>query len=199
MPPEFIAVLDFEANCLEGALINPQEIIEFPVVIYDVAARAVDRARIFHSYCRPVSTRLSPFCTELTGITQATCDAAPPFPAVLKAMQRWMYDSGLIDDAGQSKALFATVGNWDLETALPAQCALSKVKAPACLRTWCDVKTVFRAHTGAKPGGMLNMLTHFGMTLEGRHHSGIDDCLNTARIVDALVRTGAEFAPTASR
>jgi ERI1 exoribonuclease 3 len=37
--------------------------------------------------------------------------------------------------------------------------------------------------------GMLNIL---GMKLEGRHHSGIDDCKNIARIAIVSIRSGHE-------
>jgi len=33
---DFILVLDFEATCQKDVRLNPQEIIEFPVVIFDV-------------------------------------------------------------------------------------------------------------------------------------------------------------------
>lgn len=36
---------------------------------------------------------------------------------------------------------------------------------------------------------MLNIL---GMKLEGRHHSGIDDCKNIARIAIVSIRSGHE-------
>jgi len=37
------------------------------------------------------------------------------------------------------------------------------------------------------------MLTVCGLELLGRHHSGIDDCNNIARIIQHLVSKGAEF------
>jgi len=36
--------------------------------------------------------------------------------------------------------------------------------------------------------GMAGMLSSLGLTLEGRHHSGIDDCRNIARIAKELCR-----------
>lgn len=37
---------------------------------------------------------------------------------------------------------------------------------------------------------MPGMLTHLGLALEGRHHSGLDDCKNIARITKELCRLG---------
>jgi len=46
-----------------------QEIIEFPIVIVDVKAKAVKA--IFQTYVKPViDPKLTEFCTQLTGITQ---------------------------------------------------------------------------------------------------------------------------------
>lgn len=49
----------------------------------------------------------------------------------------------------------------------------------ACLQ--CDHPTWFR-----KPVGMAGMLKAMKTDLEGRHHSGIDDCKNIAKIVERL-------------
>ena len=38
---------------------------------------------------------------------------------------------------------------------------------------------------------MTSMLRGLGLMLEGRHHSGIDDCRNIANVVRALVLRGA--------
>ena len=52
---------------------NSQEIIEFPVVIIDVKQKAIKA--VFQTYVKPVlDPQLTPFCTELTGITQEQVD-----------------------------------------------------------------------------------------------------------------------------
>ena len=51
-----------------------QEVIEFPTVFIDVATGEV--AAEFHQYVKPrLNPHLSEFCTELTGIEQATGQA----------------------------------------------------------------------------------------------------------------------------
>ena len=37
---------------------------------------------------------------------------------------------------------------------------------------------------------MANMLKGLNLTLDGRHHSGIDDCRNTAKILIKLIELG---------
>ena len=47
---------------------NGQEIIEFPVVLIDVKSKSIKSE--FHMYVKPtLDPVLTPFCTELTGIT----------------------------------------------------------------------------------------------------------------------------------
>lgn len=68
-PLDFICVYDFECNCSKDlSEIKFNEIIEFPVVIVDVKQMKV--AHVFHTYVRPTAEeQITPFCTELTGIT----------------------------------------------------------------------------------------------------------------------------------
>ena len=42
--------------------------------------------------------------------------------------------------------------------------------------------------------GMVRMLNMLGLRLVGRHHSGIDDCRNIARIVQRMIQAG--WTPT---
>jgi inhibitor of KinA sporulation pathway (predicted exonuclease) len=69
-------VYDFECQCTENN--NPQlkfnEIIEFPVVVVDVKQQKI--VAEFHTYVKPVvEPKLTPFCTQLTGIQQSQVDS----------------------------------------------------------------------------------------------------------------------------
>mmetsp|Transcript_19128 Transcript_19128/g.48971 ORF Transcript_19128/g.48971 Transcript_19128/m.48971 type:complete len:80 (+) Transcript_19128:607-846(+) len=60
-------VVDFEAQCNDGQRIQPQEIIEFPLLALNTRTLEVDFE--FHHYVRPVAHPvLTQFCTELTGM-----------------------------------------------------------------------------------------------------------------------------------
>ena len=75
-PFDYICVYDFECTCSNDNNLYPmnsQEIIEFPVVIIDVKQKAIKA--VFQTYVKPVlDPQLTPFCTELTGITQEQVD-----------------------------------------------------------------------------------------------------------------------------
>ena len=59
-----------------------------------------------------------------------------------------------------------------------------------------NIKELFPAPEGWKgkgkyrARGMTDMLDSLGLELEGRHHSGIDDTLNIARVVVELLQRG---------
>jgi len=116
VPPQkfdIVLVMDFEATCDENTQNYPHEIIEFPCVAIDAHCRCTsystqmapppgtggggggNKAIIgeFQSYVKPRrNPKLTPFCTELTGITQDQVDAAPSLPQVVASFEKWLYE-----------------------------------------------------------------------------------------------------------
>jgi inhibitor of KinA sporulation pathway (predicted exonuclease)/RNA:NAD 2'-phosphotransferase (TPT1/KptA family) len=185
-------VLDFEATCQEVKSRDfIQEIIEFPMVIVDpVTLRVVAE---FQRYVRPVAnTTLSEFCTELTGIKQATVDAAETFPVVYDQALEWLRSGDLLD--GKKNVCVVTCGDWDLKTMLPMQLqhydstSKKRLPFPQLFRQWMNIKVTYELERGTRAGGMEAMLRQLRIPLAGRHHSGIDDCRNIASILKALMK-----------
>jgi inhibitor of KinA sporulation pathway (predicted exonuclease) len=194
-----VIVLDFEATCQPGGAPRPQEVIEFPSVLVSLRERAV--VDTFSSFVRPVHhPTLSEFCTELTGIRQEDVDGAPTFVEVLARHQAWLAGHGLLGPADAPRFGFVTCGDWDLATMLPVQCAAASLgmhELPRVYRRWINVKKIYMEQMKASKGdGMPAMLRGLGLALEGRHHRGIDDCHNIARIALALADRGARFELT---
>lgn len=196
---DYLAVLDFEATCVEKGRLQPQEIIEFPTLLVDVETGEVED--VFHFYVKPdVHPKLSVFCTELTGIRQKTIDGIGiPLSEALDQHQQWLKTHNIIPwhlaseeshKAGKSTFLYLTCGDWDLSTCLPKQLQYHKASVPQQFNVWINIKYAFREKYGKKPGGMKRMLYDLGLELEGRHHSGIDDCKNIARICKVMLREG---------
>jgi hypothetical protein len=76
---------------------------------------------------------------------------------------------------------------------LPMQTKREGLQCPAYFsRGWVNIKKVFQDYYN-RPSiqGMAAMLKHLKMDLQGRHHSGIDDCRNLARILIRLIEDGA--------
>lgn len=198
----YLVVLDFEANCYD-AKFDPtewhngwkQEITEFPCVVIDVQRNSIIDDMTFHKYCK-INEPVTRFATHLTGITQEMTDAGEDFTSVFKQFREW-YEENFIYPTGKNEALIVTCGDWDLETMLPNQCELSKVKPPSYMQSWCNVKRAFSDTFGGRAGGMMEMLQKLDIEHTGRHHSGIDDCKNIAKICCRLIKAGYTFKPAA--
>ena len=192
-----LVILDFEATCQANSVPDPQEIIEFPSVLLDLREdRIVDE---FTSFVRPIQhPKLSEFCTELTSIRQEHVADAPIFSEVFARHYTWLLGHDLVD--GERPGVIVTCGDWDLNTMLPKQCRAVEQAIdvlPVIYRRWINIKKIFtKTRRQAKAFGMPSMLRDLGLELIGRHHRGIDDCRNIARIAQALAVLGAEFKPT---
>lgn len=64
---------------------------------------------------------------------------------------------------------------------------------PPPFEHWINIIKSFQKHyRRSKGAGMAKMLRKLKIPLEGRHHSGIDDCKNIARIVMKMQADGWE-------
>jgi len=201
-PIDFIAILDFEATCDDQTKLDVQEIIEFPTVFVSASTGKVEF--IYHTYVKPdVNPTLTKFCTELTGIEQETVENGISIQEALVSHRAFLEKHGLVsaleaaespeEHKGKKTFVYATCGDWDLKTCLPKQLRYRGISCPAFMSSWFNLKEGFRDFYKIKPTGMAMMLMHAGLKLEGRHHSGIDDCKNLARIVQKMIKEGWEL------
>jgi ERI1 exoribonuclease 3 len=194
--PTMLAILDFEATCADAAdtdwSTSKQEIIEFPVAL--VSANDGSAIDTFSTFVRPVHQPvLTAFCTKLTTIRQEEVDGAPDISDVLTRFQSWLAQHG----ADDNNTCVVTCGDWDLRRMWPQQASLVPgLRTPPLFRSWANIKTVFHAHTGIKPSGMMSMLNHFSLEHQGIHHRGIDDVENLSRLVVRLLSDRAVIAAT---
>ncbi|KAI0029828.1 ribonuclease H-like domain-containing protein [Vararia minispora EC-137] len=215
-------VLDVEATCMPGSDFDyPNEIIEWPVLLLkwkdrdqNGLASTLEVAGQFRSFVRPTwRPKLSPFCTQLTGITQAQIDTAPTFPLVLSQFSSFLAEHGLIrPSTGERLVRFCwcTDGPFDIRDFVVKQCFISKIRMPYWLEgqivdvrqtvlTWCDAtqndsrsqRSPFLRRLSPNIAMQLKLL-HLSK-FEGREHSGIDDTHNVARIVIELARRGVRL------
>lgn len=184
---EYICVLDFEATCWKNT--NNHEIIEFPSVLlrwtsYD-DIKEISRIQIFVKPKKnPV---ISDFCEKLTGITQEMIDHGKSLNVALKDHLNWLNKN---TKNNLKKVMFVTCGRWDIETMLPMDLKTTGIKAHPVYKSFVNIKELFNIVTRKGKLSLVPMLEYFGLELEGRHHSGIDDCYNISRIFIELVREG---------
>jgi inhibitor of KinA sporulation pathway (predicted exonuclease) len=181
-----LCVLDFEAQCDNTKRLHPQEIIEFPTVLIDIVN---NRCAEFHTYVKPdVYPILTPFCKELTHIRQDQVDTGVSLKEALELNQEFLAQAGLVQDDGSFA--FVTCGDWDLKRCLASQAKYLKLNLPPCYQQWINIKRSFKEVYGVNPRGMVGMLDHLGMRLEGQHHSGIDDSRNIAKVAKRMLVDG---------
>ncbi|MBW0270015.1 DNA polymerase III [Nocardia sp. MH4] len=174
-------VVDVEATCWAGAVPGGQcsEIIEIGLTVVDLGAR--QRVSRHGMLVRPARSTVSPFCTELTGLTQEQVDGGVTFTEACRL---------LATEFASGSRPWASWGDYDRKHFL-AQCAATGVRYPfRGLHT--NAKQVFAESYGLrKRPGMAGALQIAGLPLEGRHHRGEDDAWNIgALVVDVLGREG---------
>ncbi len=204
----YLLILDFEATCDERKTPNPQEIIEFPTLLYNIQTRQIED--VFHYYIRPdVHCELSEFCTTLTGITQEQIEnGGIPLKDALRRHEIWLEEHNLLLSRSQQRengivaeecfdynnnspsCIYLTCGDWDLRTCLPNQLNHMNEKVPSHFKHWINIKKDFSEFYSRKARGMVRMLNLLGLELDGRHHSGIDDCYNIAKICTKMLENG---------
>lgn len=110
-----------------------------------------------------------------------------------------------------SEFVFMSCGDFD-GNALGREAKKKQFFVPNYLKRWVNIKKAFPIHLfdeskpaldfttpktikecKAQSGGMTDMLETCGLALEGRHHSGLDDSKNIARIALNLMERGYEF------
>jgi inhibitor of KinA sporulation pathway (predicted exonuclease) len=185
---KYLCVLDFEATCWKDQVKPTQEIIEFPSVLYELTEdNEVKFISEFAKYVRPIlEPALSDFCTSLTGITQEQVNQADTIEVVYKEHHEWLRTN----TPEKAEIIIITCGAWDLKTMLPKEISNKKLPYYSTYKSYINIKDEFEYFYKVKAGGMVGMLNFLGLELEGRHHSGIDDTRNIAKIMLKLISDG---------
>eukprot|EP00211_Chloroparvula_japonica_P016396 CAMPEP_0119127530 /NCGR_PEP_ID=MMETSP1310-20130426/6049_1 /TAXON_ID=464262 /ORGANISM="Genus nov. species nov., Strain RCC2339" /LENGTH=190 /DNA_ID=CAMNT_0007117801 /DNA_START=99 /DNA_END=667 /DNA_ORIENTATION=- len=179
---DFILVLDFECAWDAPPVPREEEIIEFPSVLMR-GGKVVDEIQM---YVRTeILQQIHPETTAITGITQEQVSGGLRLDAALAKHEEWLRGHGVVGQGGvKTKPLMlATCGDFDGRM-IQKQAKRMGLVVPPYLSEWVNIKEVYRYHfkkRGQK--GMAGMLKEQGLELQGRHHSGIDDCRNLAGLV----------------
>lgn len=96
--------------------------------------------------------KLSPFCTELTGITQEQVDEGKSIRHVLNLFEVWLIQTlkqrNLVmpkfsEDDINGTVAFATWGDWDLGKCLKREMTRKGIKKPVYYNHWIDVRNLY--------------------------------------------------------
>lgn len=169
-----ILVVDVEATCWEGKLPEGMvnDIIEIGICLLDVNTGEISDNRGI--LVKPERSTVSPFCIELTTITQEMLDReAISFKDACNILKR--------EYLSQSRA-WASFGAYDLRQ-FQKQCTSMEVDYPFG-PSYINVKTLFALKRKlVHEQGMAGALAILEIPLEGTHHRGVDDAKNIAKIL----------------
>jgi inhibitor of KinA sporulation pathway (predicted exonuclease) len=172
---DFYLVIDFEATCCNQGSVprEKMEIIEIGAVMVDAKTwTVVDE---FQSFIRPVRyPQLTPFCTQLTSITQADVDGAPGFAEFVGNFKAWLYR--------YQDFVFCSWGDYDLHQ-LRQDCAFHRLPSPIGAPHRNVKRIMAERHNLAKKPGLGEAIRMVGLRFSGTAHRGIDDARNIARLL----------------
>ncbi len=171
-----IVVVDLEATCWQPGHQPPgqnQEIIEIGVAVLHPTGeieRQTDEERLL---VNPQFSKISKYCTELTGITQEMVNGAPGFGTVLGQFEI-RYDV--------ENRTWASWGAWD-QGMFEKNCNFFRAIYPFT-GSYINAKDEFAVKRGKRRGmGMARALKEIKIPLEGTHHKGNDDAYNIAKLL----------------
>jgi inhibitor of KinA sporulation pathway (predicted exonuclease) len=171
---DFYLVIDLEATCDDQGAVpkHEMEIIEVGAVL--VETQGLTAVGEFQTFIKPVRhPALTPFCTQLTTITQADVDGAPGFRDAMEALRGFV---------GDRNVTFGSWGDYDRKQ-FDQDASYHRVGLPFLARHK-NLKKAFAYELGEKKLlGMAQALARVGLPLVGTHHRGIDDARNIARLL----------------
>lgn len=175
-----IVIVDVEATCWQGEPPAGQtsDIIEIGVCLLNV--HSGERSKKAGLLVKPERSTVSPFCTELTTLTQAQVDRGISFAAACQQLRK---------EYRTKDRVWASYGDYDRKQ-FERQCAETNVANPFG-PAHINVKTLFAVSQPlAHETGMAGALDRLQLPLEGTHHRGIDDAWNIALILWNIISRG---------
>lgn len=176
---QYFLVLDLEATCCNKKTIprREMEMIEIgAVMVEQKSLKVIDE---YQTFIKPVRHPiLTPFCKNLTTITQEQIDNAPIYPEASLEFKKWL---ALYDNY-----LFGSWGDFD-RIQFEQDSKYHKVPYPIA-GDHVNLKAMFTDNQGLyKNYGMAGALKLTNMGLDGTHHRGIDDARNIAKLMPFIL------------
>ncbi|ATE78880.1 exonuclease domain-containing protein [Pseudomonas frederiksbergensis] len=175
-------VIDLEATTDEGGWpVTEMEIIEIGATLVDRKGRELDH---FQCFVRPLRRPLlTPFCRELTHITQANIDAAQPLSDVWVSFEHWL-DQHLSNLEG-----WASWGDYDRKQLLQEWQRLQLDSALNRVPHMNLKQRFAKACRLERPLGLNGALQLAGLQFNGQQHRALEDARNTARLLPLIFPT----------
>ncbi|SRR5258708_322472 len=174
--PDTILCIDINATCWERPLEQPpgqkNEIIEIGYVPLSIIKLTIGEPKTI--IIRPKTSKVSQFCTRITGITQEEVDIGISFK---DACQK------LIKENDSLKFPYVSYGLYDKKH-LEYQCADTKTVYPFSKGMHWNFRDMFARMMGLEHDVSLAIAVKMlGLEFDGVYHRSQFDALNTARVM----------------
>jgi inhibitor of KinA sporulation pathway (predicted exonuclease) len=172
-----ILVVDVESTCwLAGPPPGEEsEIVEIGLCLLDVATGRRELKRSI--LVRPERSTISPFCTELTTLTQKQVNEGVSFAQACALLR---------DEYSSERRVWASYGDYDRRQ-FARQCRARTIPYPFG-PSHVNVKNLFALSRALdQEVNLVQALKMQGWELEGTYHRGDDDAWNVARILAAIL------------
>ena len=174
-------VIDLEATTDDGGWPREEmEVIESGASVVPRAGREVDH---FQRFIRPQRRPLlTPFCRQLTRITQANIDSGAPMTVVWEQFERWL---------GQHLPKlegWASWGDYDRKQ-LEQEWRQKQLDSALLQLPHMNLKQQFaQARQLKRALGLNSALQLAGMQFNGQQHRALEDARNTARLLPLVLK-----------
>lgn len=177
---DLLLVVDIECTCWERQPPPGQETEIIEIGLCTLVPATGERVEKRSILVRPERSTVSPFCTNLTTLTQEQVDTGIPFPEACAI---------LANEYRGRQRVWASYGDFDRQQ-FEKQCAARNVPYPFG-PSHLNVKTLFTLLRRMRHDvAMSQAMELMGLTLEGTHHRGHDDAWNIALLLAKLLEQG---------
>lgn len=169
-------IIDLECTCDSPKNLPKDEIeiIEIGAVVGSLTRAGfdfLDRKQIYVKPC--IHTRLTTFCTGLTGIEQSVIDSSEGLREVVPLLENWLQKYSPVGWGSWGKFDFNQVRN-EFES--------KGIENPLSQIDHINIKQGFARKHGHRVG-LERALSIIDLEFQGRAHSGIDDAKNIGNIL----------------
>ena len=173
-----VVVIDLESTCWETdaeTALNISEIIEVGVCVLNVETGEIKkRAGII---VNPKNSKVSPFCTELTSITQEMVDRGVSFEQALKILK---------EEYRVDQKVLAAWGNYD-QNMLLKECERHYMKSPFG-PTYMNISALATMKLKTRRLSLSRACELYELKFEGRLHRGVDDAVMAAKVLWEIIK-----------
>lgn len=163
-----VVIFDLEATCDDKSFV-----FDFENETIEIGAVKIKDNTIvgeFSTFIKPRDTLITPFCTELTTITDADITDASDFLTATQGFDQFIGNARILSWGDYDRKQL--LKDFERHGATP----------PFWLKRHINFKKEFAIYKKIQPCGMKKALALCNIPLEGTHHRGIDDARNIAKI-----------------